>query len=454
MTVRPLRRLSLRGRLSLVAATAVAITAIVVSIVAYLVTRHELYGQVDDGLRQRADLVQSLPSGTSLPFGGALIPRLLGTSFQLVLRDGGVVTDPRADIEFPVGEAEREILSGERGPTFSDIDVDGLHLRVLAVSVDRGVLQLGRPLDEVDAALSRLWRILLFVSLGAVVLAALLGRLVARTSLVPLGRLSGTVEEVGRTGDLNRRIEVEGDDEIARLGSRFNDMLAALSASQASLERSVASQRQLVADASHELRTPLTSLRTNIEVLARRERLEPTDEERLISDVTAQLEALTLLVDDVVEVARGAEPQEAIEEVRLDELVEAAVGRARLHRPTIRFEVTLEEAVVRGVPSRIDRALSNLLDNAAKWSPEGGLVEVRAAGGEVTVRDHGPGIDPEDLPHVFDRFYRSAAARGTPGSGLGLAIVRQVAEAHGGSVEAANAADGGAVLTLRLPASV
>ncbi len=445
-----LRRMSLRNRLSLVAAAAVAITAIVVSLVTYLVARHELYDQVDDGLRQRAELIERLPNDRRLPLGGALVPALLGTSFQLVLRDGRVIDDPRQELELPVGETEREILAGARGPTFSDVDVEGVHLRVLAVPVRDGLLQLARPLDDVDEALRRLRRILVLVTLGSVALAALLGRVVARASLVPVERLSETVEEVGRTGDLSRRIEVESDDEIGRLGLRFNEMLGALAGAQASLERSVEEQRQLVADASHELRTPLTSLRTNIEVLARRERLAAEDEHRLIADVTLQLEELTVLVDDVVELARGAEPDAVLDDVRLDELVAAAVDRARLHRPAVRFEMSLTPSVVRGTPARIDRAVTNLLDNAAKWSPEGAVVEVGVADGEVTVRDHGPGIDPADLPHVFDRFYRAAAARSTPGSGLGLAIVKQVAEAHGGHAAASNAEAGGAILVLGL----
>jgi two-component system sensor histidine kinase MprB len=208
-----------------------------------------------------------------------------------------------------------------------------------------------------------------------------------------------------------------------------------------------------VADASHELRTPLTSLRTNIEVLARNETMPAADRERLLGDVTGQLEELTGLVDDVVELARGAEAPLVMEDVRLDQLVERAVERARLHAPAARFELALRETLVRGAPDRLDRAVANLLDNAVKWSPPGKAVDVSVRDGAVTVRDHGPGIDAEDLPHVFDRFYRAPSARGTPGSGLGLAIVRQTADSHGGTVSAENADGGGAVLRLVLPLS-
>ncbi len=218
----------------------------------------------------------------------------------------------------------------------------------------------------------------------------------------------------------------------------------------AALEDSQRAQRQLVSDASHELRTPLTSLRTNVELLARG---GLPDEERgqALADVSTQLEELTVLVTDVVDLARDGEREQAAEDVRLDLLVSDAVERARLYAPKVVFETDLSESLVSGVPDRIFRAVANVLDNAAKWSPDGSTIEVRSANGEVTVRDHGPGIAPEDMPHVFDRFYRSPAARGTPGSGLGLAIVRQVVESHGGSVSAGSANGGGAVVSLRFP---
>jgi two-component system sensor histidine kinase MprB len=210
------------------------------------------------------------------------------------------------------------------------------------------------------------------------------------------------------------------------------------------------SQRQLVADASHELRTPLTSLRTNIEVLSSG-MLPPDDHERLLRDLVAQLDELTVLVSDLVDLARGDEPEAGVEDVRLDALVADAVERARRHAADKKFFTELEPCLVEGVPGRLDRAITNLLDNAAKWSPAGGQIEVRVRGGEVSVRDHGPGIAEADLPYVFDRFYRAPAARGLPGSGLGLAIVRQVAESHGGTVLAERANGGGARMSLKLP---
>src|SRR5205085_8312322 len=259
-------------------------------------------------------------------------------------------------------------------------------------------------------------------------------------ALEPVRRMTGATEKVAETGDLSERIETHGADELSRLGASFNAMLAAL-------EDSTRKQRQLVADASHELRTPLTSLRTNIEVLAGERTLPPGERERLLHDVIEQLGEMTTLIAGLIELARAEEQPDEPEDVRLDLVAADAVERARRNQPGVEFETDLHESLVHGVPSTIERAVANLLDNAAEWSPPGGPVEVGVRGGTVTVRDHGPGIEPEDLPYVFDRFYRARSARGLPGSGLGLAIVRQVAEAHGGEVVAERAHGGGTQMT-------
>jgi two-component system sensor histidine kinase MprB len=257
-------------------------------------------------------------------------------------------------------------------------------------------------------------------------------------------RLGEASEHVTATRDLSRRIDPGRPDELGRLAASFNTMLEAL-------EGSIGAQRALVADASHELRTPLTSARTNVEVLARSGELEPEERERILADVTVQLEELSVLVGDLVELARDGETPQEPADVRLDLVAEDAVERLRRHAPDVVFTTALEPTTVIGVEPRLARAVGNLLDNAAKWSPPGGEVEVRVRDGEVVVRDHGPGIDEEDVPRVFDRFYRSPSARGLPGSGLGLAIVRQVAEEHGGEVSAERADGGGALLRLSLP---
>jgi two-component system sensor histidine kinase MprB len=296
----------------------------------------------------------------------------------------------------------------------------------------------------VDTSLRHLRILLLLITLLGTGLAAVAGLVVARAGLAPVRRLTDTVEQITATGDLSRRIDVTSDDELGRLSARFDEMLDSIQALQSS-------QRQLVADASHELRTPLTSLRTNLEVLARGDGLSAAEREHLLHDVVAELEDLSVLVGDLTELARGSAVDETPEEVRLDEVAERALERARRRAPELDYRADLQPSVVRGTAARLDRAIGNLLDNAAKWSPAGSVVELTVADGTVVVRDHGSGIPAEDLPFVFDRFYRSAAGRSMPGSGLGLAIVRQVAESHGGSVTAENADGGGALFTLRFP---
>jgi two-component system sensor histidine kinase MprB len=270
--------------------------------------------------------------------------------------------------------------------------------------------------------------------------------------MAPVADLTAAAEHIEATGDLDRRIDGAGDDELGRLARRFNAMLDRLGASRAALAASLRSQQRLIADASHELRTPVTSLRTNAEVLRDATDLSAADRAALLDDVVAQTEELGALVSDIIELARDGDPGAVVEDVRLDRLVEEAVERAHRHAPGIVFDMTLAPCVVAAPPDRLGRAVNNLLDNAAKHSPPGGIVEVGVARGELTVRDHGPGVAPQDAPHVFDRFYRGAGARDRPGSGLGLAIVRQVAEAHGGAVSVEEAPGGGAMFRLALPA--
>jgi two-component system sensor histidine kinase MprB len=303
-------------------------------------------------------------------------------------------------------------------------------------------LQIARPLTEVDRVLHRLLLVLVLVSAAGVAVAIALGAGVARAALGPIAAFTRRTEELTGDPDLSQRLPVRGRDELARLARSYNTTLDAL-------ERSAQAQRRLVADASHELRTPLASLRTNFELLTRNGRLPEAEREGTLGDVIEQLDELTALVGDIVELALEGDPAEPVDDVRLDELVVAAVGRARRLAPGLRFETRLERCVVRGVPERIQRAVTNLLDNASKWSPPGGQIEVSISGGELCVRDHGPGFAERDLPFVFDRFYRANAARKHPGSGLGLAIVRQVAESHGGSVRAENVEGGGARLRVR-----
>jgi two-component system sensor histidine kinase MprB len=286
---------------------------------------------------------------------------------------------------------------------------------------------------------------------AGIALAAFLGRLAGRGLVAPIREVADAAEHVGDTDDLGRRLVVRSDDEVGQLAQRFNAMLDRLETGRAELDASVRAQRQLVADASHELRTPITSLRTNVEVLLEEDRLDAGSRARLLDDVREQTEELGALVGDLIELARGDQPLDEPQDVRVDDLAQEAVARARRHAPGIAFVLDAEPVGMDGDPERLGRALNNLLDNAARHSPAGGTVEICVRPGAITVRDHGTGVDPRDLPHLFDRFFRGRSSRGRQGTGLGLAIVRQAAEAHGGTAEAANAEGGGARFTLRLP---
>jgi two-component system sensor histidine kinase MprB len=445
--------MSLRARLTVLAAVAVAAVAVLGSVATYVVARSQLRGQVDASLRTGSGIFRfHEPLGEADP-GVFLRTTRFGEARgfgQLVSAAGQVARDPSAPA-LKVDQRVRDVATGKRGSFLTDQSVGGRHVRVLTQHVQiltpegavSGAVQIARPLDEVDHTLHRLALALTGIGGGGILLAALLGALVAHATLVPVRRLSEASEHVTATRDLSRRIDPGRPDELGRLASSFNTMLAAL-------EGSIAAQRRLVADASHELRTPLTSARTNVEVLAKGEVVPPDERARILHDVTVQLEELSVLVGDLVELARDGETPQEPEDVRLDLVVRDAVERLTRHVPGVAFRTELEETSVVGVRSRIARAVGNLLDNAAKWSPPGGEVEVRVADGEIVVRDHGPGIEEADLPHVFDRFYRSASSRGLPGSGLGLAIVRQVAEEHGGQVTAEQADGGGALLRLTL----
>jgi len=458
--VRYFNDLSFRSRLALVAAGAVALAVIAASFVVWFVVRGELYGQLDNALRGRAAEVVSALSNSPGP--GSIHPET-GPNGQPCLDVGGRVVGPSAYVQLvrlngssirtcgetgslPIDGRVREAASGGGNEYFTSARIAGTHVRVLTVPGQGFALQVSRDMTEVDNTLSRISVVLIIIALAGTAIAGGLGLAVARTALAPVRRLTLATETVRDTGDLSERIPVAGDDELSRLATSFNAMLAAL-------EESSRSQRQLVSDASHELRTPLTSLRTNIEVLARDRNMADDEREKLLNDVVAQLSEMTALVTELVELARGqTHPQDA-EDVRLDLLVGEVLEKARRDYPQVEFVAELQPYELHGVPNTIARAVSNLLDNAAKWSPPGAKVEVAVRDGQVIVRDHGPGIDEDDLPYVFDRFYRAPAARKLPGSGLGLAIVKQVAEAHGGGVAAERADDGGTLMRLRLGSS-
>jgi two-component system, OmpR family, sensor histidine kinase MprB len=417
--------MTLRRRVTLMSALVVGATLVLASGVCYFVMRGELRGQIDDSLREQGAQVARIPpqrvNAEDFPRRVPQPQRRTGASqayVQFVSADGVARRPPgTSEPRLPITARTKAIAEAGRGRTLVDAQADGAHVRLLTVGVSgRGAVQLARSLTSVDRALSRLKILLALLTVFGTGFAALLARVLSRPVAAP------TEQE--------------------------------LALSQGALADSLAAQRQLVADASHELRTPVTSLRTNAEML-RDASYVPDDERRLIAgEVVDQAEELTALVGDLIDLARGDVPDPAVEDVRLDALAYESVQRARRHAPQLDFRLDAEPCVAEGAPERLARAFNNLLDNAAKHSPDGAAVEVVLRGGVLTVRDHGPGIDPADLPHVFDRFHRGANARGRPGSGLGLAIVKQVAEAHGGSIalEAAPPPGGGTLARLTLPA--
>jgi len=450
--------MSLRTRLVLAAALAVAVAVTAAAFFVYARTRGELHREVDATLRDRANAIvrdrnrpggaqrpnQGGPAGNNLfvrppPLGGA------GGLVQTVDDQGEIRTGPDAT-RIPLIDGATEVAAGAKEPFFADVDVDGTPLRVYTTRLNRDVaLQAARPLSETNAVVSDMGLVLLLTAVVGVGVAAILGLVVARAALRPVRRLTTAVEDVAETRDLSRRIETTGNDEVGRLAGSFNKMLAALDESQRA-------QRRLAADAGHELRTPLTSLRTNIEVLVRNDNLDAADRDRLVRDVNAQIVEVSAMIGGMMEIARGDEPiDDQIGDVQLDRVVAGAVEEASFHWPSVRFVTDLSACVVRGAGNRIERAVSNLLDNAGKWSQSGADVEVAVRDGELSVRDHGPGIAAADVPFVFDRFWRAETARGTPGSGLGLAIVRQVADQHHATISIDTPADGGTRVRLRFP---
>ena len=464
-------RLSFRQRLTVFNAAGIAVVLLVGSAATYLVVRSQLLDQIDDSLRlqsvsaeiRRTGASEQLPrstrpelrlqqsgDGNTAPrntFSLRIVPpeQEFGNApnfFQLIDTKQGAIRG--VPVLLPISERAMEVARTGTGAYFTDVQVKGTPLRMYVRPAGSGqALLTARSLSEVDNALNRLGWSLAITCLAGIALAALVGAVVARGALRPVRTLTATAEHITDTHDLGKRIETEGDDELSRLGSTFNAMLD-------SLEGAIRSQRQLVSDASHELRTPLTSLRTNIDLLRQNVALSDRDRERLLRDVTRELEELTTLVANIVELARGSQRDLHLEHVRLDEVAERVVRRAETRFPSLEFALAAEETTVWGDPDELERAVWNLVENASKWSNGDTRIELTIVGGEVTVRDHGPGVPEADRPFIFDRFYRSETARGRPGSGLGLAIVRQIAESHGGRVDVEDAEGGGARFRLVL----
>jgi two-component system sensor histidine kinase MprB len=465
--------------MGLASGVAVALAVIAVVVSAYAGTRSELLGQVDNNLRALSRQVLSSPGGPGGPspyagqpgggphrnFGfmpsgqeatgvgdeglgldGRSAPAFGGAAgiISLIYRNGSTYVPQGQRYQIPVNAGLKKVAASGQGEYLTDMSVNGTHIRVLATGVGAaGALAVALPLSDVDRALSSQLLLLVIIGAAGIALAALLGILVAKTALAPIARFTRQTETIAAHPERldYERLDESGGDELARLARTFNATLDAL-------QRSVEAQRNLVADASHELRTPISSIRANIQLMRDEALLSDDDREALREDVISELDELTALVGDVVELARGSKQSVEPGDVRLDEIVEGVLERYRRRAPGLEFSARLEPTLVRGDGERIARAISNLLDNAVKYGADGPGVEVDLHDGTITVRDHGPGFHDDDLAFVFDRFHRAKDARSKPGSGLGLAIVRQAAEAHGGFVDAANAPDGGAILRI------
>ncbi|MEU4098267.1 HAMP domain-containing sensor histidine kinase [Streptomyces sp. NPDC026673] len=464
------RSLPLRSRLAILTAAAVAVAVAGCALACWFIVRAQLDQRLDDALHDastggghaatevllRRGCLSEPDSDTS---DWRVVSNPYRASMQLITVNGGSCW-VLGDQTLPVTKADLAVLRRESSQSVQTVTAaDGTEMRVLTqqatiTSRDQKVpvaISTALPLSEVTGPLNTLALVLLAVSGIGVLGASAAGLGVARAGLKPVDRLTDTVEHVARTEDLSVRIPVEGRDEIARLSASFNAMTAALSSSRDL-------QQQLIADAGHELRTPLTSLRTNIELLERSEMtgraLPPEDRRELMLSVKAQMGELAALIGDLQElsrpdVAHGGVPSQT---VAFHEVVEAALERARRRTgPDLKITADVAPWYLRAEPSALERAVINLLDNAVKFSPPAGAIEVDLHGGELTVRDHGPGIPPEDLPHVFERFWRSASARSLPGSGLGLSIVARTVQQLGGTVDLHPAQEGGTVAVMRLP---
>ncbi|MFI9106316.1 ATP-binding protein [Streptomyces fildesensis] len=454
-----MKRLPLRSRLAILTAAAVAVAVAAVALSCWLITKQQLTEQLDSTLRSvkvgqndARVLIRSCNSPSQL--------MLQPTPYTIqILSDTGETCTYPGKAKLAVHDSDLAVAKGTQRYTVHNTttaDSSRTDMRVVTSPLDSppggppatGIaVSVAQPLSTVDDPLSTLAWVLLSVAGVGVLGAATAGLWIARAGLKPVDRLTETVEHIARTEDLSVRIPVEGEDEIARLSESFNAMTAALASSR---DR----QQQLIADAGHELRTPLTSLRTNIELLERSEAagrpIPPADRKALLASVKAQMTELAALIGDLQELSRP-DGDPTLQVVALHEIAEAALERARLRGPDLAIRAELAPWFVRAEPVALERAVVNLLDNAVKFSPPSGSVEVRLDHGVLTVRDHGPGIPEDELPHVFERFWRSPSARSLPGSGLGLSIVARTVQQSGGEVSLRPAGGGGTVATVRLP---
>ena len=440
--------MSIRTRVGVLTAVVTAVAVVLVSFVSWVSANRAMRDTVDSQLRERAAAL--VPDGDRRP-----APFLAGdVSVQFINATGTVVRFGELTVQVTTDDISvAESGSGQvlRDEVAMTADGETLRVRVLTVPARvpearvRGAVMLARPLSEIEGSLERLRGALVLLSLAGVGMAGLAGLAIGHRAMRPVSRLTEAAEDVSRTRQLDTRIEIERNDELGRLAHSFNTMLGALQQSREQQER-------LVYDASHELRTPLTSLRTNIELLKRADSLTPEQRAPILDDVLFELDELTALVSELVDLATDQHREGEAERIDLAELTAMVVERHRRRSPVV-IELEAQPSSIVGVPALVERAVSNLIDNAIKFSPADATVYVVVAGGAVEVSDEGPGIDPADRSSVFERFWRAPNARTLPGSGLGLSIVAQVAESHGGTAQVIDGATSGATVRLAFPSA-
>ncbi len=447
-------RRSLASRVALLTTMAVGASIAVMAFGAFMVMRMQLQSALDESLLNRATKATETTALSEVTVRGAQAWMLGAADVRVIFitAERGVRSADNVPT-FTLGKPELAVAAGQSPSSIRTVaDRDGVRYRVATVPAGSGTaLVLAQGLESQDRTLRKLGTVMLISGGLGILAAALSGWAVATNGLRPVRRLTMSVEKNAVTEDLTP-LPVGGDDEIARLATAFNQMLGALSASR---DR----QRRLVADASHELRTPLTSLRTNLDLLAQADGSDPAEDgglpaearRELLDDVRGQIEELTTLVGDLVMLARDEQPEASIGTLDLAEVADRALTRVRRRAAGVDLDIRLEPWLAEGDATALERAITNLLDNAAKWSPPGGTITVRLASGVLTVDDQGPGISAADQPHVFERFWRSEESRSMPGSGLGLAIVRQVVDQHGGRVVVGEAPGGGTRMSLSIP---
>ena len=434
---------TLRARIALAGGLAVFGALLVASLVVYPLADHDLHDQVDSALITTVNTAPKLGQELKAQIkgqGAQFVDTPPITAGDTLIQFVGVNTVGSTTDLAPLTGQDLQVAEGSMPAYFQAVKYQGQPYEMYTAPFGGGVLvRAAKPESAATASLDRLRYLLTALVLGGALLAAFAARLLAGRVLRPVRRLTETVERVTVTQDLTTRMDTGARDEIGRLARSFTAMMTAL-------DTSVQTQRRLVADASHELRTPLTSLTTNLELLAEDGGLADPQAPALLGAAQEQSGELRVLINDLVDLARYGETETHFEDLRLDLLAAEVVERAAKRAPTLRFETRFDECFVHADADAIERALGNLVDNAAKWSPAEGTVFVQVgvevgSGGRAdqvtfSVADEGPGVPAEDLPYIFDRFYRSAAARSKPGSGLGLSIVRQIAEIHGGRVSA------------------